>query len=565
MNRQRFEGEFKHYFLLITITLSVVLISCAEIAHPPGGEIDRNPPQLVSSLPTNGATDVAIDNVVTIEFSEPIVKPAKKKIVYISPRPQKDPKVKVKSNQIKIIFADSFQVDQTYIISLSGSIEDLRRNKLDTGTVIAFSTGATIDSGKISGTVLMKEKGQSGILVGLYTEESIVDQSALDSLYPLYVTETNSLGSFSFSYLPSMQYRLIAFSDKNRNERFNSKIEPYALTDRTIDLSTSLQFDDLLMSLLQQDTVKPQIISARFSADRIMKLRLSKQIDMTLLNQFPANLRLISLDNITTYPAKFLIGSDEAMASQIDCYFEGLNEGFYNLELTYQTDIDSLRYDSLEIIFAEDTRPPQIISFTPDSLPKYVSDIDIRIEFDEPINNLKLTEETFSVWDMSDNKLTLITTANNPTFYSFTCLGIKAGKQYRFELTEFDIFDMNDNPLGDSLTTYRFSTFDPDSLGSVSGKVIIVNDKLRHDPFLLTFEKVGSNQTQSLTVERSDFRLDLPAGKYLLKGFIDSNMNDKYDHGTLFPFTLAETKAVYSDTVQIRARFETTEVLFEIR
>ncbi len=566
MNRRYTERIHQYLLMLTFIALSAIILSCAEIARPPGGEIDRTPPQVVSSSPVNGATNVPRGNVVRIEFSEPILKPTQSKTVYISPRPQKEPKIKVKSNRLQIIFADSFAIDQTYIISLAGSIEDLRRNKLDTGNVIAFSTGATIDSGHVSGIVTKRDQPQSRVIVGLYLEDTITALQSFDSLYPMYATETNSQGYFSFSYLPLKHYRLIAFIDRNKNELFDASVEPYAVTDRTIDLSITNAYDNLRMMLNEQDTVKPEIISVSFSADKMIKLRLSKPIDLEMIKRFPANIRLMTADsNRTAFPAKYLVGSDNSLSSHIECFVPNLVEGVYDLVLTYNADDDSLLFDSLSVSFVDDNSPPKILSFQPDSLPVYKDDLLIGIEFNEPIDSSKLTDETFTLWDNAEKRLQLKRVINHPASFSFTSEDIRAGGNYRMDITEFDILDMNNNPLGDSLLTYRFSTYNPDSLGSVSGTIAILNDSSKYDPFLLTFEKIGNGHTQTITVDRNSFNVDLPAGKYLLKGFLDSNMNEKYDFGTLFPFVPAETQAVYPDTVQVRARFETSEILFEIR
>jgi hypothetical protein len=59
--------------------------------------------------------------------------------------------------------------------------------------------------------------------------------------------------------------------------------------------------------------------------------------------------------------------------------------------------------------------------------------------------------------------------------------------------------------------------------------------------------------------------VDLPGSKYLLSGFIDSDLDGKKGKGSIDPFRLAETSASYPDTIAVRPRFETAEIKFEFK
>ena len=75
-------------------------------------------------------------------------------------------------------------------------------------------------------------------------------------------------------------------------------------------------------------------------------------------------------------------------------------------------------------------------------------------------------------------------------------------------------------------------------------------------------KEISSQLEYSRKTTDRRFKFELPAGKYLLSGFIDRNENDELDHGRLNPFVPAETDAVYTDTVSVRARFETAGIEF---
>ena len=105
--------------LALTIaSLPLLLCSCAEIVAPPGGPVDKRGPQLISSDPINGATNVAPSDIVTLTFSERLIAPERGRPVFISPRQIGDVKIEWKSERIIINFPDSFRADQTYLISV---------------------------------------------------------------------------------------------------------------------------------------------------------------------------------------------------------------------------------------------------------------------------------------------------------------------------------------------------------------------------------------------------------------------------------------------------------------
>ncbi len=139
---------------------------------------------------------------------------------------------------------------------------------------------------------------------------------------------------------------------------------------------------------------------------------------------------------------------------------------------------------------------------------------------------------------------------------------LKEGTSYILSVTEFEIADMAGNLLGDSLRAYPFSTLDSDSLGSISGEVVVEIAGQQNSPTVLQFARVGDQQVFDVSVSERKFRVDVPAGKYLLSGFVDSDLDGQKGNGSIYPFHLAETSATYADTISVRARFETAGIQF---
>ena len=546
----------------LVIFFSFVILSCAEIAPPPGGEIDKTPPILIGSTPLNGAVNVEPGKTITLYFSERIVPPQTKKAVFISPRQTEKPKIKWKSDHIIITLASPFKKKQTYIVSISSDIKDLRNNGLDSSNIVAFSTGDVIDSGKVSGYIFTDDNPQQGTLVGLYDSMLFENNIPLDSVYPQYITQSNTHGYFSFQYLPTHKYQLIAFSDKNHNERFNINREEYAVPDRPVTIGGKLPLDSLNLSLTKQDTAKLQITSAKYSADRLVQVTLSQEIDLRLLRDQPSNLVLRKVDDTNSIFATCFLESFLNKSSNLHFYTNQLKEGFYNIQLTYDTQKPAVVYDSLPVTIQEDRYPPQLIQFNPDNKPQFLQQLKLEAYFSEPIDTSHISDKTFTLWDSQNKNVPLISQWIDPFHIVFNSQDFTSGEKYQFKLVEADIFDMSGNAMGDSVKYYPVILFDNDSLGSVSGKIDIQIPNKKKSPVVLKFFKIGNNRIFSLPVPENNFKINLPAGKYVLSGFIDSDKDGMRGKGSIFPFHFSETYATYPDTIDVRARFETADVNF---
>ena len=142
---------------------------------------------------------------------------------------------------------------------------------------------------------------------------------------------------------------------------------------------------------------------------------------------------------------------------------------------------------------------------------------------------------------------------------------LEPGGNYRLDAAEFDFVDMAGNLLGDSLYSTRFAIFDADSLGSIAGQIVSRPVSREGEPAVVSFRPVGRTGSYTVTTAGNAFRIDLPAGKYLISAFLDANLDGELTNGRLVPYELSETRMTYADTVAVRARFETAgiELTFE--
>jgi len=546
--------------------ICVFLFGCAEVAPPPGGEIDKTGPKVLYTVPQNGAVNVPIDNKVSIYFSENIIKPEDDRTVFISPYQTIEPDVHWKSDRVEIIFADSFKQNQTYIISLSANLKDLRNNKIEDKMSIAFSTGTNIDSGTVNGHLYLNKEPKSGYLVSLFEQENFEEYDNYDSLRPLYIAQTNKDGLFDFSYITPNKYRLIAFDDKNQNDFFDPFKEPFAVTDRNIDLSQNINIDSLYLSITNQDTSLPKLLDVRLTNNHLLQVRLSKKIDMTFVKEKLSNLKMF----VTGNPAEFyspvsIMESDNEISNNLMFIFDSLPNNYYQFSFRYDDINIPLHKDSVLIEYVIDKTLPDISVFSPNPKPVFLSKLKMYAIFSEPIDTSLLTNSTFTLWQDSLTELQFNKRWTSPTYVEFDSPTITTGNNYLLKVIEFEVNDLSGNKLGDTIREYNFSILDDDSLGFVSGSVINLHPVAKEGTVRLLFINYATKQKFETDALNNTFLLKLPSGKYQLSGYIDKNKNSKRDLGQATPFELAEPFSVYNDTINIRQRFETSEIEFNIR
>ena len=549
----------------LLVCSALVLTGCAEVGPPPGGEEDKAAPFIISSSPTNGATNVEPDNKIILNFSERIVKPEGPRSVFISPRPTAEAKLKWKSDRLIITLPEVFDSNQTYIVSVSTDIVDLRRNRLDSSTVVAFSTGSTLDSGTVTGSVYAEGKPRPGVLVALYDPSALTGEVPLDSVYATYITQSTASGSFSFMYLPPREFSLIAFEDRNRDERFNLGREPFAVSDRPINIGGDLALDSLKLSLTEQDTAAVTVISASYTADGIVRARLSSPVNVESIVKEPSLMVLRPVaDSSVTITGQAITESDSDISDELGIYAGPLDEGVYSLRILYDSTQPELVFDSLRVKPKEDSKPPEM-TFRPDPLPQFLEQLVMEAVFSEPLDTTVISEQTFQLFGADGTQLALASQWVDRLRLRFESPDIAAGVSYRLRTTEFEIADLAGNTMGDSLIEHTIRTVNPDSLGTISGDIDIQLPDRAQAPAILEFTRVDNKQTFDLPVAGEQFKIDLPAGKYFANGFIDANENGIRDLGRAVPYRFSESATVYPDTIAVRARFETTGITVEFR
>jgi hypothetical protein len=234
--------------------------------------------------------------------------------------------------------------------------------------------------------------------------------------------------------------------------------------------------------------------------------------------------------------------------------------------VTFDSTREAIGFDNVTVSPGEDKTLPQLIRFRPDASPRMADEVVIEASFSEPIDTNALTSETFTLKQQPDKQLIPIRCRwQDPLTLRIEADSLFGGARYRVEVTEFEVRDITGNALGDSLRAFEIRTISIDSLGSVSGTVEVAVPGREHDPVQLTFRRVEGKQEIVTVSDSGMFSIALPAGKYILSGFVDSDGDGQPGRGSLMPLRYAETVATSPDTIAVRARFETAGIEFILR
>lgn len=237
--------NWKKHRLPLILMLVIIGYSCASMGTPDGGPYDEMPPKFIGSNPGLRAVNVKTQKI-ELEFDEfiKLEKPSEK--VVVSPPQLEQPEIKVQGRKVVVELIDTLKASDTYTIDFSDAIVDNNEGNPMGHFTYSFSTGASIDTMEVAGTVLNAADLEpiKGIQVGLHKN---LNDSALTTLPFDRVSRTDSRGHFIIRGVAPGSYRIYALMDGNQNYLFDSKTEMVAFSDSIIVPS--------MMPATRQDTI----------------------------------------------------------------------------------------------------------------------------------------------------------------------------------------------------------------------------------------------------------------------------------------------------------------------
>ena len=261
--------NWKKHRLPLILMLVIIGYSCASMGTPDGGPYDEMPPKFIGSNPGLHAVNVKTQKI-ELEFDEfiKLEKPSEK--VVVSPPQLEQPEIKVQGRKVVVELIDTLKASDTYTIDFSDAIVDNNEGNPMGHFTYSFSTGASIDTMEVAGTVLNAADLEpiKGIQVGLHKN---LNDSALTTLPFDRVSRTDSRGHFIIRGVAPGSYRIYALMDGNQNYLFDSKTEMVAFSDSIIvpSMMPATRQDTIWKDTLTIDSIKT-VGYTRFLPDNVI-------------------------------------------------------------------------------------------------------------------------------------------------------------------------------------------------------------------------------------------------------------------------------------------------------
>ncbi|MBD3346270.1 MAG: hypothetical protein GF401_14540 [Chitinivibrionales bacterium] len=545
----------------VVLGIALFIVHCAHQVPPSGGEPDTTPPSIKTTSPASGSVSHAPTKAITLTFNEWIEPKSAEKSITLFPPLDDGITVKVRGKNLQIVPENTFAESTTYHIELNNTLKDLHGNSLGTPFHFVFSTGASLDSGRITGCVIDPRKKilQPKVALIRWNSDTIADSMLFEK--PSYLTQTDSTGNFVFDHISEGPYVLLAYLDQNNDNRLQpGKEQAYASSERKIKIGTR----PLLVMLFPavSDTAAIRVKS------------LSPISEMYLIGTFSDssalyNKKLFSKWTISAYDKSdmgltidtiLLLHHSNRFVLQLENPMEqtGYDLIYPQTQLLHTPDNDSLRFDTLRFngFAAEDTMAPKVTFFAPRS----PADLNPRIVIagSEPIRCDSV--EWFITDTTGDTILVRCDSGYGDTVVFIPQRSLGCSRDYSFSIPWEFFVDLVGNKASfphDTLENLKgtFSTIDCDNLCiSLSGQ----GKCLHHNPDRWwVFTSFSSKKSYYAKDENGGFAFDsLLAGDGSFAFFEDLNSDSLPNRGRLTPWSAPEPYIPFYDTVEARARWD---------
>ena len=535
-------------FLFITIQ---ILISCAKIGSPSGGNYDRTPPKLLEANPKHNSTNYK-GNEFEIKFDEYIVLANTSEDIIISPPLKNKPTIKSNLKTLSVSWTDTLSDNTTYIFDFGSSIVDYTEgNKLDKFSY-SFSTGPYIDTNEYKGKLIeaYSQKPVSNKYVMLYKSE---DSSIVSKQKPNYITRTDSNGNYHFRNIAKEKYLILALDDKNQNLLYDLSTEPIAFSNEMIEATI-------------------------YSKDSIKNLQSNKT---NILYYFEPKDTIINL-NATTIISKyrFQLSFSNSTTDSLELNFVYPNfdsKEDSNIFIQYNTTKDTidvwslnLPFDSIKLVVrdiglkeeveqyynkSENLSKKDTFSFiTPNSNQKFYSNCLIEMPF--PIQDSTQTIEALRIISTDTSTIQIKPLLSSPIFLQIID-PLEQGSTQKIIIPKGQIR----NKLGQVNDSLIFNLI-IDNESDYGNLLFTINDtSFQDNKYILVLEDLTGKEIMrkfSVSREKVEFKY-LNEGNYKLRIIIDRNKNNKWDYGDYYNRILPEEIKYFSKTINIRKNWDIEE------
>lgn len=583
-------GSLAAYATVFVIAASV---SCARQGFPPGGSEDKKPPEVTVTLPLQHAVNVPVLQAVTFEFSEPVNERSVEENLFIVPIPTGWPEMVWRSGSrvLTLTFPAALRSGATYVITIGSKTRDRQSNQMKDSFILTFSTGPTVENGRIRGRVIpwrffgRPPENVAGVDVAAYQLNGRAAEPDPRADIPDYATQTNSDGSYKLTGLSGARYRLFAIGDRDRDGFYTEGEDMIGVASGDVTLAEG---DSLAlapqMAVSDADTSMVQLTSARPADKNRVELLFDSEIDpegvemevegVSLGGWFvpfgePKKLSAATSDQtdgkrcaVARLKLRDLYGNPLAPWAEMPVFSGIARADTTALEIVdWRPKLLTPGKDPIRLVFNR-------VLYTPDHA---LNDSVTPSAPPDTARYMGGTAPTCAVYklgslkDASGEDVSVIRTGPNT-------LELAPGTEWKENYTYQIAFDREAlrGIAGNRLTVpgsqLSFRVVHPDTLGFIEGTVADAGGA-GNSLYRLTFRHLGTETDRKLEVKgQSSFSTGpvLP-GRYVAFGFRDDDGDGRVGRGGVSPWRPAEPVYAYPDTITVVSRRTSDSIQFIFR
>ena len=206
----------KSVLKLCSFLFLLMVYSCATIVMPSGGPKDTAPPQVVKTYPENKSINFT-DTKVILYFNEFVDLNQPQTNILVSPFSPVKPTAYILGKKMILTFEEGLRANTTYSIDFRNAIKDYNEGNPLPGFNLLFSTGSSIDSGKLTIKVNDAKTQSTSDLTKVCLVKNKSDFFGKNFYYLSNATN----GVAQFSNLTKEPFYLFSFVDSNMNMRWD--------------------------------------------------------------------------------------------------------------------------------------------------------------------------------------------------------------------------------------------------------------------------------------------------------------------------------------------------------
>ena len=273
--------HFSSDFFVIILIASFIY-GCAAMKNPEGGPRDQTPPKILKMTPENLTRNFNSKKIV-VEFDEYVKLNNQFKEFSISPELETIPELKIKQKRLEISLPDTLEKNTTYTLNFGKSIVDLNEGNELKNFSYAFSTGPTLDSLSISGTVTNALTGEAELESTVFILPLSRDSLFGKKRAPIF-TLTDSSGNFRLNNLKKDTYKIYALKEKSGDRIYQQVSDEIGFIKEPFLLDKNI--DSIRLNVFKEVASDFRVIDRKLNADGSISLSFNKKLkkpDLTVI------------------------------------------------------------------------------------------------------------------------------------------------------------------------------------------------------------------------------------------------------------------------------------------